>query len=180
MCDCRESVLGRAGLVPQGPSRFERPQPSAAARHMVPRGHPWLLWPGATRDERIILNNRLAEIHMRAINRPKIIDADVFAALDIDDDFGMMFTTRLRVGNGEYDINPWTRAFTVREDIYPEWVMEFYSSLVITNQISVENIDTDEVIFFRLGGIQRRYTFPEWGRLTGMFTRAEARDVRLM
>ena len=147
---------------------------------MIPGGHPWLLWPGATRDERIVLNNRLAEIHMRTINRPKIIHDDVFSALDRDDDFGMMFTIRLRVSNGYYDINPWTRAFTIREDIYPEWVMEFYSTLVITNQISVENIDTDEVIFFRLGGVQRRCTSPEWGRLTGLFSRAEARNARLM
>ena len=96
------------------------PQPTMAAMHMVPRGHPWLLWPGTTRDERVVLNNRLADIHMRAINRPKILHDDVLAALDVDDDLGMMFTIRLRVGRRDYDVNPWTRAFTVRENIYPE------------------------------------------------------------
>ncbi|GJS76550.1 ribonuclease H-like domain-containing protein [Tanacetum coccineum] len=77
---------------------------------------------------------------------PKLIGSGVLDDIDFRHELKRMF----RIKFMEYDelvitCRGWLKAFKVKEDVYKEWCLEFFSTLWVNEQIKVENI-TKEII----------------------------------
>lgn len=58
-----------------------------------------------------------------------------------------------------------------------EWCLEFFSSLAVKKEISNEEVMTDKFMRFRLGGIERKVTIYEFGKLLGIYSEEEMKSV---
>ena len=60
-----------------------------------------------------------------------------------------------------------------------EWCLEFFSSLAVKKEISNEDVMTDKLMRFRLGGIEREreVTIYEFGKLLGIYSDEEMESV---
>ena len=71
----------------------------------------------------------------------------------------------------------WKRAIEIREPIHMEWCLEFFSSLLVKKEIFDEGLLTDEFMKFRIGGVERSITLLEFGKLLGIYSEEDMRDV---
>ena len=147
---------------------------------MLPEVHPWLQWPGADKYEKIRLNNKLAEIQKHPINPPRLMDWDMLQTLGIQGEINRLLTTICRYPGGEFHVPMWDRVFRINEPVFREWCLEFYSSLWVDDDFNQSDIPVQKLIHFRCGGKQRHCTIAEFGFLSGMFTREELADPRLI
>lgn len=67
----------------------------------------------------------------------------------------------------------WKRAVEIKEPIYMEWCLEFFSSVVVKKEITNEEVMTDKFLRFRLGGVEREVTLYEFGKLLGIYSKEE-------
>lgn len=132
--------------------------------------HPWLKWPGCSAEQKVILNRELAAIQNKGICAPRFMDWNVTRRLGINEQLDSLFLTK---SAEEVDVQMWKRVFDLRENVYREWVLEFYSSLEINRDFDIAEMATTKVIKFRLGGREHNVTIQEFGFLAGILTKEE-------
>ena len=159
-----------------GVRRVIPPTISVKAALMRAETHPWLRWPGCDGNEKIVLNNRLAELQDRPICQPRFMDWDVINRLGLTEELDEMFLTHDVDRAHPIEIPIWNRALNVKENVYREWCLEFYSSLRVEKKFKLHEIYRAKLISFRLGGKEHNVTVPKFGFLTGLLTEAESKN----
>nr|GEZ28842.1 hypothetical protein [Tanacetum cinerariifolium] len=67
----------------------------------------------------------------------------------------------------------WERELSIDNEIYPEWVLEFFSTLYFDNDVHRNNLMKEKCIWFRLCGHEHILTLPEFVVVLGLFTKDE-------
>ncbi|GJU70450.1 hypothetical protein Tco_1256709 [Tanacetum coccineum] len=91
--------------------------------------------------EKQAYNARLAELQVRNIATPKLIDWGVLDEIGFHRELKKMFRIKFKEDDELVIIcRAWLQAFKVKEDVYKEWCLEFFSTLCVDEQIKVEHI----------------------------------------
>nr|GEX71415.1 hypothetical protein [Tanacetum cinerariifolium] len=67
----------------------------------------------------------------------------------------------------------WERALSIDNEIYPEWVLEFFSTLYFDKDVDRNNLMKEKCIWFRFYGHEHILTLPEFAIVLGLFTEDE-------
>ncbi|GKB43930.1 hypothetical protein Tco_0888872 [Tanacetum coccineum] len=66
-------------------------------------------------------------------------------------------------GDGDIFVDySWERAILIDNEIYPEWVLEFFSTLYFDKDVDRKNLMKEKCIWFRLYGHEHILTLPEF------------------
>nr|GEW60964.1 reverse transcriptase domain-containing protein [Tanacetum cinerariifolium] len=66
------------------------------------------------------------------------------------------------------------RAFSIRENVYKEWCLEFFSTMYFERKVDCSKIMKEKCVWFRLCGREHAYMFLEFAVILGM---KEASDI---
>lgn len=138
-----------------------------------PDEHPNLLWKGVGKAEKRTLNKRLNRLYFREIDVPRIMDRRIMRNLGCEEVLEDMLLVKVVIGHEYVTSQMWKRALEIKEPIYMEWCLEFFSSLSVKKEISDEGILEDKFMKFRLGGVERSVTLLEFGKLLGIYSEQE-------
>nr|GFC35174.1 hypothetical protein [Tanacetum cinerariifolium]GFC50170.1 hypothetical protein [Tanacetum cinerariifolium] len=64
----------------------------------------------------------------------------------------------------------WERELSIDNEIYPEWVLEFFSTLYFDKVVDRNNLMKEKCIWFRLCGYEHILTLLEFAVVLGLFT----------
>ncbi|GJY64271.1 hypothetical protein Tco_0465731, partial [Tanacetum coccineum] len=67
----------------------------------------------------------------------------------------------------------WERALSIYDEIYPEWVLEFFSTLYFDKDVDRNNLMKEKCIWFQLYGYEHILTLYEFAVILGLFTEVE-------
>ncbi|GJU20379.1 hypothetical protein Tco_1153721 [Tanacetum coccineum] len=86
----------------------------------------------------------------------------------------MMILEYIYEGDGDLFVDySWERALSIDDEIYPEWVLEFFSTLYFDKDVDRQNLMKEKCIWFRLCGHEHILTLPEFAVALGLFTEEE-------
>ncbi|GKD29775.1 hypothetical protein Tco_1240553, partial [Tanacetum coccineum] len=138
--------------------------------------HEFLLWEGCSRDAKSRYNTRLAQLLPRHIYSPCVVDWDVLNIMSCDGEIDDMLRIRLREAGSDEEIFTsvaWIRAFNINEPIYVELCHEFYSTYEFDEVCADDELQTEKIIKFRLGGHAHSLTLLEFARRLGLYQAVE-------
>ncbi|GKB54770.1 retrovirus-related pol polyprotein from transposon TNT 1-94, partial [Tanacetum coccineum] len=67
----------------------------------------------------------------------------------------------------------WERALLINDEVYPEWVLELFSTMYFDKDVDKINLMKEKCIWFRLCGNEHILTLPEFAVVLGLFTEDE-------
>nr|GFD22066.1 hypothetical protein [Tanacetum cinerariifolium] len=70
----------------------------------------------------------------------------------------------------------WERELSIDNEIYPEWVLEFFSTLYFDKVVDRNNLMKEKCIWFRLCGYEHILTLLEFAVVLGLFTENKVKD----
>ena len=141
--------------------------------------HPNLLWKGTTRQQKRDLNFILNKMYFRSIDVPKVLNWKTMETLGCDKIMADVLMARKVIGSEFVISQMWKKAVEIREPIYIEWCLEFFSSLRVKRDITDEEALTGTFMKFRLGGVERRLTLYEVGKLPWLYSDEEMKSGML-
>jgi hypothetical protein len=144
-----------------------------------PEDHRNLLWKGTTRQQKRDLNFLLNKMYFRSIDVPKVLNWKTMETLGCDKIMADVLLVRKVTGSEFVTSQMWKRAVEIREPIYIEWCFEFFSSLRVKRDITDEEALAGTFMKFSLGGVERRVTLFEFGKLWGLYSDEEMKSGML-
>ncbi|GKC51802.1 hypothetical protein Tco_1074547 [Tanacetum coccineum] len=86
----------------------------------------------------------------------------------------MMKLEYIYEGDGDVFVNySWERALSIDDEVYPEWVLEFFLTIYFNKDVDKSTLMTKKCIWFRLCGNEHILTLPEFAVMLGLFTEDE-------
>nr|GEV24442.1 hypothetical protein [Tanacetum cinerariifolium] len=90
----------------------------------------------------------------------------------------MMKLEYIYEGDGDLFVDySWERALLIDNEIYPKWVLEFFSTLYFDKDVDRNNSMKEKCIWFRLCGHEHILTLPEFVVVLGLFTEDEGKGM---
>nr|GEZ10309.1 hypothetical protein [Tanacetum cinerariifolium] len=124
--------------------------------------------------EKQAYNARLAKLQVRNIATPKLVDWSVMDEIGFHLELTKMFRIRFKEDDELlFTCRAWWKAFKVKEDVYKEWCLEFFSTLWVDEKIKLENITSEVCIWFHLCGRNYEFTLLDFTVLLGLYTEDE-------
>nr|GEY47554.1 hypothetical protein [Tanacetum cinerariifolium] len=127
---------------------------------------------GCSRDAKSRYNTRLAQLLPRHIYPPCIVNWDVLNKIGCDGEIDDMLRIRLREPGSDEEIFTsvaWIRAFNINEPIYAELCHEFYSTYEFEEVCTGDELQSKQIIRFRLGRRAHYLTLLEFARRLGLY-----------
>ena len=135
-----------------------------------PEDHPNLLWRDATKLQKKNFYTILNKLYFRSIDVPRVLNWTTLKTLGCDEIMNDVLMVKKVIGDEFVTSHMWRKAIEIREPIYIERCLEFFSSLRAKQDISDEEAKTGTFMKFRLGGVERKVTLFEFGKLLGLYT----------
>ncbi|GJY37568.1 hypothetical protein Tco_0423932 [Tanacetum coccineum] len=67
----------------------------------------------------------------------------------------------------------WERALSIYGDVYPEWCLEFFSTMYFDKGVDRTKLMTEKCVWFRLCGVEKVLTLPEFEILLRLYEEGE-------
>ncbi|GJW65516.1 hypothetical protein Tco_0117400 [Tanacetum coccineum] len=67
----------------------------------------------------------------------------------------------------------WERALSIFGDVYPKWCLEFFSTMYFDRDVDRTKLMTEKCVWFRLCGVEKVLTLPEFAVLLGLYEEEE-------
>nr|GEX14563.1 hypothetical protein [Tanacetum cinerariifolium] len=135
--------------------------------------------PGCNRDAKPRYNTRLAQLLPRHIYSPCVVNWDVLNRMGCDGEIDDMLRIMLRKARSDekiFTLVAWIRAFNINEPIYVELCHEFYSTYEFDEVCVDDELQTNKIIKFRLGGCAHSLTLLEFARRLGLYQAVELEE----
>ncbi|GJY23034.1 hypothetical protein Tco_0396692 [Tanacetum coccineum] len=122
----------------------------------------------------------------RSFGVPRVANRHLFDGYGFEDTLReMMKLEYIYKGDGDIFVDySWERALSIDNEIYLEWVWEFFSTLYLDKDVDRNNLMKEKCIWFRLCGHEHILTLPEFAIVLGLFTEDEEmmqkRDLWMM
>nr|GEX59573.1 hypothetical protein [Tanacetum cinerariifolium] len=117
-------------------------------------------------------NTKLANLLPRHGYSPSVENRDLLNGMGCDGEIDNMLRIKLRVAESNEEIFTfvaWIRAFNIKEPIYAELCHEFYSTYQVDEVCADDELQSKEIIKFRLGGRAHNLTLLEFARRLGLY-----------
>ncbi|GJZ55680.1 retrovirus-related pol polyprotein from transposon TNT 1-94 [Tanacetum coccineum] len=134
-----------------------------------------LKWKDLCSVERHAYFEKLSKLQERSFGVPRVANWCLIDGYGFDDTLReMMKLEYIYEGDGDVfvDYLP-ERALLIDNEIYPEWVLEFFSTLYFDKDVDRTNLMKEECIWFRLCGHEHILTLTEFVVVLGLFTEEE-------
>ncbi|GKA57582.1 retrovirus-related pol polyprotein from transposon TNT 1-94 [Tanacetum coccineum] len=120
---------------------------------------------------------KLSKLQERSFGVPKVANWRLFDGYGFEDTLReMMKLEYIYEGDGDIFVDySWERALSIDNEIYPEWVLEFFSTLYFDKDVDRNNLMKEKCIWFRLCGHEHILTLPEFAVVLGLFTEDEVK-----
>ncbi|GJU61002.1 hypothetical protein Tco_1238768 [Tanacetum coccineum] len=77
-------------------------------------------------------------------------------------------------GDGDVFVDySWERALSINDEVYPEWVLEFFSTMYFDKDVDKSNLMKEKCIWFRLCRNEHILTLPKFAVVLGLFMKDE-------
>nr|GEU62027.1 hypothetical protein [Tanacetum cinerariifolium] len=132
-----------------------------------------------SRDAKSRYNTRLAQLLPRHIYLPCIVNWDVLNQMGCDGEIDDMLRIRLHEAGSNEEIFTyvaWIRAFNINEPIYAELCHEFYSTYGFDEVCAGDELQSNKIIRFRLGGRAHNLTLLEFAQRLGLYQVTELEE----
>ncbi|GJW18169.1 hypothetical protein Tco_0025605, partial [Tanacetum coccineum] len=163
-----------------GSSRSKRSRHETVEEVLLPQiHHEFFLWERCHRDTKSRYNTRLAQLLPRHIYSPYIVNWVVLNRMGCDGEIDDMLRIRLREAGSDEEIFTlvdWIRAFNINELIYVKLCHEFYSTYEFDEVCADDELQTNKIIKFRLGGRANNLTLLEFARRLGLYQAVELEE----
>ncbi|GJT08040.1 hypothetical protein Tco_0842502 [Tanacetum coccineum] len=134
-----------------------------------------LKWRDLPSVERHAYCEKLSKLQERSFGVPRVANWRLFDGYGFEDTLReMMKLEYIYEGDGDIFVDySWERALSIDNEIYPEWVLEFFSTLYFDKDVDRNNLMKEKCIWFRLCGHEHILTLPEFAVVLGLFTEDE-------
>ncbi|GJZ60425.1 hypothetical protein Tco_0616241 [Tanacetum coccineum] len=134
-----------------------------------------LKWKDLPSVERHAYCEKLSKLQERSFGVPRVANWRLFDGYGFEDTLReMMKLEYIYEGDGDVFVDySWERALSIDNEIYPEWVLEFFSTLYFDKDVDRTNLMKEKCIWFRLCGHEHILTLPEFAVVLGLFTEEE-------
>ncbi|GJX56720.1 hypothetical protein Tco_0286617 [Tanacetum coccineum] len=147
---------------------------------MLPRVyHSYLFWEGCNQTARSRYNTRLAQLLLRLIYSPCVVDWNVLNQMGCGETIDEMMIIMLCVDGTNEEIFTsvaWTNAFNIDEQIYSKLCHEFYSTYEFDKVCAADELKTKKIIIFRLCGRAFSWTLLEFAKRLGLCNSEEIEE----
>ncbi|GJS93974.1 hypothetical protein Tco_0800942 [Tanacetum coccineum] len=118
---------------------------------------------------------KLSKLQERSFGVPRVANWHLFDGYGFEDTLReMMKLEYIYEGYGDVFVDySWERALSIDNEIYPEWVLEFFSTLYFDKDVDRTNLMKEKCIRFRLCEHEHILTLPEIVVVLGLFTEEE-------
>ncbi|GJU89734.1 hypothetical protein Tco_1302157 [Tanacetum coccineum] len=95
-----------------------------------PQSNPNFQWNGCSDIEKKAYDTEVAKLQVRNVTTLKIIDWGVLDEINFIHELKKMFRIKFKEDDElVFTCRAWLKAFKVKEDVYKEWCLEFFSTL---------------------------------------------------
>nr|GEV67339.1 hypothetical protein [Tanacetum cinerariifolium] len=139
----------------------------------------WKKEEGCNRYAKSMYNTKLAQLLPRHIYSLYVVNWDVLNRMGCDGEIDDMLRFRLRESGSNEELFTsvaWIRAFNINEPIYAELCHEFYSTYEFDEVCADDELQTNKIIKFRLGGRAHNLTLLEFARRLGLYQVVELHE----
>ncbi|GJR76914.1 retrovirus-related pol polyprotein from transposon TNT 1-94 [Tanacetum coccineum] len=123
-----------------------------------------LKWKDFPSVERHAYYEKLSKLQEMSFGVPRVSNWRLFEGYDFEDTLREMMKLEY-IYEGDRDVFVdylWERALLIDNEIYPEWVLEFFSTLYFDKDVDRTNLMKEKCIWFRLCGHEHILTLPEF------------------
>ncbi|GJR52617.1 hypothetical protein Tco_1403138 [Tanacetum coccineum] len=134
--------------------------------------HEFLLWEGCNNEAKSRYNTKLTNLLPRHVYSPCVMNWDILNGMGCDGEIDDMMRIKLREAESNEEIFTsiaWIRAFNIKEPIYSELCHEFYSTYEFDEVCADDELQTKNIIKFRLGGCAHSLTLLEFAHRLGLY-----------
>ncbi|GKB73224.1 hypothetical protein Tco_0934636 [Tanacetum coccineum] len=134
--------------------------------------HKFLEWSCCSREAKSRYNTKLAILLPKLIYSPQIVDWQLLHKIGCGEEIDNMLKISLKEAEFSEEIfffMAWVRAFNIREPIYPELCHEFYATYEFDKVCADDELQSKNIISFRLGGHDHSLTLLEFARRLGLY-----------
>ncbi|GJU67331.1 retrovirus-related pol polyprotein from transposon TNT 1-94 [Tanacetum coccineum] len=134
-----------------------------------------LKWRDLPFVERHAYYEKLSKLPERSFGVPRVANWRLFDGYGFEDTLReMMKLEYIYEGDGDVFVDySWEIALSIDNEIYPEWVLEFFSTLYFDKDVDRNNLMKEKCIWFRLCGHEHILTLPEFVVVLGLFIEEE-------
>nr|GEV96278.1 hypothetical protein [Tanacetum cinerariifolium] len=134
-----------------------------------------LKWKDFPSIERHTYYERLSKLQDRSIGVPRVGNWGMFNAYGFKDTLrNMMKLEYIYEGDGDVFIDySWEKALSINDEVYLEWVLEFFSTMYFYKDVDKSNLMTKKCIWFRLCINKHILTLLKFAVVLGLFTKDE-------
>ncbi|GJT19915.1 retrovirus-related pol polyprotein from transposon TNT 1-94 [Tanacetum coccineum] len=118
---------------------------------------------------------KLSKLQERSFGVPRVANRHLFDGYCFEDTLReMMKLEYIYEGDGDVFVDySWERALSIDNEIYHEWVLEFFSTLYFDKDVDRNNLIKEKCIWFRLYGHEHILTLPKFTVVLGLFIEDE-------
>ncbi|GJW46631.1 hypothetical protein Tco_0078277 [Tanacetum coccineum] len=180
LCRAAREVLSRKSRKDTLPNPLiadyeKRNKRNTITYSLQPMSNANLKWKDLPFVERHAYCEKLSKLQERSFGVPRVANWRLFAG------YGFKYTLRemmkleyIYEGDGDVFVDySWERALLIDNEIYPEWVLEFFSTLYFDKYVDRNNLMKKKCIWFRLCGHEHILTLPEFLVVLGLFIEEE-------
>lgn len=141
--------------------------------------HPHLLWRTCNTEARRDYNKVLSTLYQKSPYAPYLLNWEVLNKAGCAEEIKEMLIIRLVSAEDDevlFESEAWRKVFEIRENIYKELCLEFYSTFSFDETLGDDKILTEKSIFFRLGGKKHSMTLANFGVALGLYTEENLED----
>ncbi|GKC80743.1 hypothetical protein Tco_1131517, partial [Tanacetum coccineum] len=134
--------------------------------------HEFLEWSGCSREVKSRYNTKLAILLPKLIYSPQIVDWQLLHKIGYGEEIDNMLKISLKEAESGEEIFffvAWVRAFNIREPIYPKLCREFYATYEFDEVCTDDELQSKNIISFRLGVRDHSLTLLEFARRLGLY-----------
>ncbi|GJV34141.1 hypothetical protein Tco_1394541 [Tanacetum coccineum] len=134
--------------------------------------HEFLLWESCNNEAKSRYNTKLTNLLPRHVYSSCVMNWDILNGMGCDGEINDMMRIKLREAESNEEIFTsiaWIRAFNIKEPIYSELCHEFYSTYEFDEVCADDELQTKNIIKFRLGGRAHSLTLLEFACRLGLY-----------
>ncbi|PWA91390.1 retrotransposon Orf1 [Artemisia annua] len=128
--------------------------------------HPHLLWRTCNTQTRKDYNRVLSTLYQKSPYAPYLLEWEVLNRAGCAEEIEEMITIKLA----------WRNVFDIRENVYKELCLEFYSTFGFDETLGDDKVMTEKSVYFRLGGKKHSLKLLEFGVALGLYTQEAVED----
>ncbi|GJU41595.1 hypothetical protein Tco_1194552, partial [Tanacetum coccineum] len=134
-----------------------------------------LKWKDFLSVERHAYCEKLSKLQEKSFGVPRVANWHFFNGYGFEDTLReMMKLEYIYEGYGYVFVDySWERALSIDNEIYPEWVLEYFSTLYFDKDVDRTNLMKEKCIWFQLCGHEHILTLPEFAVVLGLFMEEE-------